>query len=381
MRKVFLVIGNLTILSLALLQAEVVSYRCFLINCNVILPETTLVSIVLSHLVHKTLPVMAATITELLSIREANPSQFETVLNPEKIGNAVNHVYGGNTLGVAIIAAQKTVPFNFFLYSALGNFLGPASKDRKLQCSVRSLRTTKAFATRHVEVHQTQPNGGNRPCLFLTADFQTAEAGSLLTYSRPPRLSYSSVNDCPTVSENRQNLLARNFATEETVSAQKEIYGLIERFFDCRACPEGVLSQNLPSLSKTSSPTTQDHLPLPAKTSADYFRSKRPLQTPAENVSALAFMLDMSLTFLPLVHSGQSLVDDVSALLSLDFAFRVFTNDVDLNAWHLRELSTVAGGEGRTYTEAQVWDGSGRMVCNMTQQSILRPKSKETAKI
>jgi acyl-CoA thioesterase len=34
----------------------------------------------------------------------------------------------------------------------------------------------------------------------------------------------------------------------------------------------------------------------------------------------------------------------------------------------------VAGGEGRTYSEARIWDQTGRMVANLTQQSILRPK-------
>lgn len=66
---------------------------------------------------------------------------------------------------------------------------------------------------------------------------------------------------------------------------------------------------------------------------------------------------------------------------SLDFALRIFVNGgqrgVDLNEWNLREWSTVTGGEGRTYTEASVWDGSGRMVCNMTQQCILRPKAQK----
>lgn len=53
---------------------------------------------------------------------------------------------------------------------------------------------------------------------------------------------------------------------------------------------------------------------------------------------------------------------------------RIFSSDWDLNDWNLRELKTVSGGDGRTYSEARVWNKSGKLVANMTQQSILRPK-------
>ena len=323
---------------------------------------------------------MAATISELLPIREPSPSQFKTTRDPENVGDAISTVYGGNTLSVAIIAASKTLPHDYFLYSALGNFLGPAFTDRKLHCSVRSVRTTKTFATRHVEVSQIQNNGKRRLCIFLTADFQTAEPISLLTFSKPPKTSYSTVNDSPSVEENRQSLLSKNLLSKEVVAFQKDLYGLTERFFECKSCPEGVMAQNPPTFKEKGRPTTQDHLHIYEKTSGDYFRSKCPLKTSAENVAALAFMLDMTLTFLPLIHTGRPLAE-APVLSSLEFAFRIFSNDVDLNKWHLRELSTITGGEGRTYTEAQVWDSRGKMICNMTQQSILRPKIEGMAKM
>lgn len=309
---------------------------------------------------------MAATVIELLSVRETSPSHFESIHNPEKMGNAANIAYGGNTLGVAITAALQTVHSRYFLYSALGNYLGPAFTDRILHCSVRSIRTTKTFATRHVEVSQVQNSGDKRLCLFLTADFQTAEPASLLTYSRPPRMSYRTVEESPTLEENRQDMLDRGLIDQKTMPLSDVLFGLAGRLLERRPCPEGVLTQNLIGLAKKGTPTTQDHLPLPLKTSGDYFRSKHELKTPAEHVSALAFVTDMATSFLPLVHSGQSLTD-ASAQSSLDFAFRVFTNDLDLNQWQLRELSTITGGDGRTYTEAQVWDRHGKMVCSMTQ--------------
>lgn len=323
---------------------------------------------------------MANTITELLSVQRTAPNVFESVHNPEGMGNFAALAYGGNTLAVAVNAAFQTIPGDFFLYSALGNYLGPAFTDRRLQCAVREIRTTKTFATRHVEISQTQKDGKKRPCLFLSADFQIAEPATLLTYSRPPRMIHSAVEDCPTVNQNRQSLLDRGIVTKEAVQMQKKLFGLADRLLDRRLCPEGIITQALTGFAKKGSPTTQDHLSLPSKTSSDYFRSRHSLRCPAEHVSALAFIMDMGTSLLPVVHDGLSL-DEVAAQSSLDFALRIFKNDLDLNAWNLRELSTITGGNGRAYTEAQVWDSKGLMVCNMTQQSILRPKNPTTAKL
>ena len=317
---------------------------------------------------------MANTITDLLSLRQIDTNSFESIHNPGRMGNMADFAYGGNTLAVAVNAAFQTVPSAFFLYSALGNYLGPAFTDRTLQCAVRDIRTTKKFATRHVEVSQVQQKDGKRRlCLFLSADFQTQEPATLLTYSRPPRMTYSAVEDCETIDENRQSFLRRGLADEDTVRMHRAIFGLSERFLDRRPCPEGIVTQTLTGMAKKGIPTTQDHLPLPSRTSGDYFRFKHPLHTPAQHISALAFAMDMGTSFLPLTHTGRSL-DDVLAQSSLEFALRVFANEVDLNRWCLREISTVTGGDGRTYTEAQIWDEGGEMVCNMTQQCILRPK-------
>ena len=318
---------------------------------------------------------MAAAITELLAVRKISPSDFESVHPPGHMGNTANIAYGGNTLAVAINAALQTIlPEKYFLYSALGNYLGPASTDQTLLCSVRSIRTTKTFATRHVEMSQLQKDGRKRLCLFLTADFHIQEPDSLLIYSRPPKGVYSSAQNSPTSHENRQNLSSRGLVDSAALKRNDELFGLSERFFDFLPCPESVMAQTMTGLAKWGTTTTQDHLPIYAKTSADYFRSKHPLQTTAEQITTLAFVMDMATSFLPLIHNGQSLAA-AGTQSSLDFAFRIFTNEIDLcNGWCFRELSTITGAEGRTFGEARVWDEQGkRMLCSMTQQSILRP--------
>ena len=308
---------------------------------------------------------------------------FESIFFPERMGNTANQAYGGNTLAIAVNAALQTVSSKFFLYTAMGNFLGPAFADRTLHCSVRSLRTTKTFATRLVEVSQILDDGQSRLCLFMTADFHVQEPHILLTYSRPPVTEVSELKDSPTTEENLNALLEHGAINKHDVEIHRQLFKLEERLLERRPCTESIMTQTFAGAARKGTITAQDHLPIHDKTSSDYFRVKHRLETPAEHVAALAFVMDMDISFLPLVHSGSSLTE-AGVQSSLDFALRVFVNGgqggVDLNAWNLRELSTVTGGEGRTYTEARVWDEKSRMVCNMTQQCILRPKVKAGAK-
>lgn len=176
-----------------------------------------------------------------------------------------------------------------------------------------------------------------------------------------------------TIADNRQDMLDRGLADPKMVQLHKVSFGLLDRYIEWRVCPDGVLTQNMTGFAKRGTPTTQDSLPLPYRTSGDWFKTKHPMKTSAEHVSALGFIMDGALSFLALTHSGQSLVD-AAAQSSLDFAFRVFENGVTLNEWLLREMITVTGGNGRTFAEAKVWDRKGRMVAEMTQQCILRPQ-------
>ena len=96
-------------------------------------------------------------------------------------------------------------------------------------------------------------------------------------------------------------------------------------------------------------------------------------------MAALGFLLDAGLSFLPLSHSNLFL-DDAGPCSSLDFALRVFADDVDMNQWHLVERRSLCGSLGLTHTIANMFGESGRLVAQMSQQSILRPKPAEQEK-
>ncbi|KAK4086698.1 hypothetical protein ACCO45_010073 [Purpureocillium lilacinum] len=314
---------------------------------------------------------MASTLQQQISVEKLSSDLFTSCFNPGRMGNTKNIAYGGCAVGVGIEAASQTVSPNYVLYSAMGNYLGPAITERKLMCSIRRVRDTRTFATRVVEIGQEQHDGVTRLCMIMVVDFQVKEKDSLLVYSATPQTRYSPVEKCLDTSETIRGMVSKGEVTEELAEVFRVQFDLLGRFFECRGTPEGVISNNLNGLAKGTK-TPQDGMDLTSKTSADWFRCSHPLEMRCSHYAGLGFIMDGALSFLPLAHNAMFL-DDAGACSSLEFAFRLFDTDLDLTRWHLREMKTVTGGNGRTYSESRLWDSEGNMVANMTQQSILRP--------
>jgi acyl-CoA thioesterase II len=315
-------------------------------------------------------------LTDQLAFQPQDPNStdvFECVHPPQKMGNPLNIAYGGYALATACKSAYASVPSGYHLYSLLGNYLGPAYIDRPLRANVRTIRQTRTFATCQISVSQLRDDSEDRVCLVAIADFHVKEVASLLTYSKPPSQSYSHHKDLPAQDQVSQQLLDEGKITKKLLEAHAKTFGLMAGIFDQRPCPESVFAQNLFGMAKHVA-TTQDSLPLTERSTADWFRCLEPQSTPAENLTSLAFIIDSAIAFLPLSFSHMWF-DNVSACSSLDFALRFFVSgdEVDLEKWHLREMKTSVGGEGRSYGESWVWDESGRAVACMSQQSILRP--------
>jgi acyl-CoA thioesterase II len=329
--------------------------------------------------------ISAQTLSDQLALDPGpEPDTFTTRFLPERMGNMGSFAYGGCALGVGVQAACETVQPGYRPYSICGSFLAPVSIDIKLDASVRRVRDTRTFATRLVEISQVQPqkNGKSqrRLCMILLADFHKEGEESMLDFSAPPDGTYSAPENSLTPQEIARNLADSKTITPETETAYNTLFNLMARHFETRLAPEGIGAQNLTGMAKHQ-PTTQDSLPLTSKSTADWIRCRTPLRQdkPLEHYAGLAFILDGYLSFLAGMHNHMFL-DDAAACASLDFAMRVFSSQWDLTQWNLREMKSVAGGEGRTYSEARLWNAEGRLVANMTQQSILRPFGKKKNK-
>lgn len=313
--------------------------------------------------------------TEALSFKDISEHEFETVYPPERMGNAANIAYGGYALATAAKGAYRTVPSGYHLYSMMGNFLGPAMTDRPLGCSVRIIRQTRTFATRQVEISQKQDNGTKRPCLIALCDFQIDEP-ALMTYSAPPKMKYTPLEKLgDTLGQLKVKLVKDGTIPQAHADLHTQNFAPMLRFFESHHAPEGIFGQNLTGMLKNLI-TTQEHLPLTSRTTAEYLRARNAASWKEEDhVAALVFHMDAAVAFAPLSFNHMYL-DDSAACSTLDFALRVFRNGVRMDEWGLKELSTSVGAVGRTFSEARFWDGQGNCVASMTQQSILRPRKK-----
>lgn len=86
------------------------------------------------------------------------------------------------------------------------------------------------------------------------------------------------------------------------------------------------------------------------------------------------------MSYLGLAHDNKSM-EDASVTASLDFALRIFSNDVKPQEWHPPELKTIVGADGQIYSKAQLFECSGRIVASMTQQCMVRRKTEPRANI
>jgi acyl-CoA thioesterase II len=311
------------------------------------------------------------TFLETFEMKATGPTTSVTTHPPEQMGNSAAIAYGGHTLAVAVKAAANSVPMNYRLYSLLGQYLGPALTDRVLKTTIREIRQTRTFATRLVEVSQKTDSGEDRACVIALADFQVPEVASLLEYHvKPMRLytHHSKLEDGPT---QRQRQVDEGKAPQALKDAFEIAFGLMQRFFETKPCPEGVFAQTMNGIMKKAS-TTQDGLPAPEKSTADWVKTHETFPGHAENMAALVFQLDGAAGFLGLGFNNL-FIDDAGAASSLDFAMRVFDNEIDMGRWHLKELISPVAAEGRTFTEARLWSEDGACVAHMTQQTILRP--------
>ncbi|ORY67516.1 thioesterase-like superfamily-domain-containing protein [Pseudomassariella vexata] len=317
---------------------------------------------------------MAETLAAQLAVEQTGPGEFISQSLPAWMGNSLPIAYGGCTLGIATRAAIVTVPSSHSLYSLVGHYLGPASIKQKLLCTVHTMRNTKNFATRRVEVKQHQPDGKLRVCLELLADFHVQEP-ELMSYSALPSHPYSGPDSNPTIPA-----LATSLANEGKLDKRQAalavapdgMFKMTTKYFDMRPCVEGPAGQTLFGLAR-GIPTTQDELSVTEKASAEWVKTWDKVDGVGERMATLSFLMDGALAFLPLAHSSMWF-DDTEANSSLDFALRIFVPNIDLGDWHLRERKTHAAGFGRQYSEGRLWDEKGTLVACMTQQCILRPK-------
>jgi acyl-CoA thioesterase len=244
---------------------------------------------------------MAQSLAELVELTVLGSNRFESRHNAEFNGGLDPRIgYGGGTLAFGINAASATVKETYRVYSALGNFLSSATTDQKLHAEVTPIRDTRIFATRRVEISQHTGNNEKdgkdrnfRPIMFMVVDFQVPEPDSLLTYSAPSTMAYSSPSESLSQDDMRRLAKEKN-VSEKMYAAFERRFGNMQKYAERRSPPEGISTQTFngmdckPRCTVHQSvdslilkigmvpelPTTQDSLAVTDKRNCFWFRSK-----------------------------------------------------------------------------------------------------------
>lgn len=245
------------------------------------------------------------TVAELFSVRQISPDTYVSIHNQRPMGNKQPIAFGGGTMGCAVTSAYASLPTTgtYHAYSIQGNFLGPTFIDRPLKCKVTKLRDTRTFATRQVLVYQEQDgNKGDRICLNLVADFQTHEPATVMKFSTTPTRDWGPPELAKTWYQRRAELLKDGKMTEAEVKFSEKMFSLAATFFDCRHAPNSFMGESMLGFVKDVK-TDQDSLSLTERVSADWVRIPHKLGPESEHVAGLVAMMDMAMSFLPLVSS------------------------------------------------------------------------------
>jgi acyl-CoA thioesterase II len=321
----------------------------------------------------------ADSVARVLGMREVSQDEFESVHPPESIDAVVTVAYGGCTTGMIVNAAHSTVSSGLHLYSVQGIFMGPAMVDRPLRLQVRRMRDTRTFATRQVEASQLLDDGTRRTCLVVLADFMAQEKAVAFDYSEKPRRGWGTPEQAKSLEEIGDECLRAGKISQKTRDVVDEKITFFRRLFEIRFLPGTPFGDSMIGLVRAM-PTAQDGLPIADKVSADWIRSRAPLSSQNEHLAAMAYLMDMAAGSLAAAHNHQGL-EDLGVCSSLEFSLRFFSNKVNINEWHLREMSARVGAEGRSFHEIRVWDTQHKLVAILTQQAIMRPKAPSKPKI
>lgn len=252
-------------------------------------------------------------------------------------------VFGGQVIGQALIAAQRTVAVERAVHSLHCYFLHPGDLKVPIVYEVDRIRDGGSFTTRRVVAIQH-----GTPIFSMSASFQKTEPG--LTHCMP----------MPDV------------APPEALPSERE---LVERYLE--AAPENVRGYWLRERPIELRPVDATH----------YVSSKTldPIQNvwmrttgelpddPAIQAAALAYASDMTLIDTALFAHGRSVFDPRIQVASLDHAIW-FHRPIRMQDWHLYAQDSPNSSGARGLARGGVYSRDGQLVASIAQEGLIRER-------
>ncbi|WP_304270684.1 acyl-CoA thioesterase II [Pseudoglutamicibacter cumminsii] len=283
----------------------------------------------------------------LLDLTEPGAQTHEiiSVGHTPKVGPA--RVYGGQVLGQAVVAAQRTVADDRPIHSLHGYFLRPGDPQKPITYGVAELRDGRSFSARRVNAYQD-----GKPIISMSASFQTPGSGPLFQDTMPEGVP--APEDVPTLDE-------------ELAHIDHPLKDMVTKYrpFDLRY-PGG-------SLYVQPAEPPERHL-VWMKTRADL------PDDPLLHRAALAFASDFTQVETALRRMGVSWVglDRLGAsYASLDHSMW-WHRDARVDEWLLFDHHATTAQDGRSLIRSSVFNREGQLVASVVQEAMIRlPEDQE----
>ncbi len=253
-------------------------------------------------------------------------------------------VFGGQVIGQALVAAQRTVENGRQVHSLHCYFMRPGDPSVPIIYEVDRLRDGGSFTTRNVVAIQH-----GEAIFSLLASFQAAEAG--LEHQLP-------MPEVP--------------APEELPSEKQ----LAEQYID--HAPENVRRYWQRDRPIELRPVDLKHYVSREKLEPRqniWFRATGSLpRDPAVQAAVLAYASDMTLLDTSLFAHGMSVFDSRLQVASLDHSVW-FHRPVNMEEWHLYSQDSPSSAGGRGLNRGMIHTRDGVLVASVAQEGLIRVRA------
>lgn len=252
-------------------------------------------------------------------------------------------VFGGQVIGQALAAAQRTIAKERPVHSLHCYFMRPGDPSVPIEYEVNLMRDGGSFSTRHVLAYQR-----SKPIFSLSASFQRDEPGLEHAFAMPA--------DVP---------------PPEKLMGEKE---LIAQFID--DVPPNVRrywGRERPiELRPVSLVHYMSSEPLPPRQDV-WVRATGPVPDDrATQAAVLAYLSDMTLLDTSLFIHGRSIFDPTLQVASIDHAMWFHRPD-RLDDWLLYTQDSPNTSGARGFTRGSLYNRDGQLVASVAQEGLIRP--------
>jgi acyl-CoA thioesterase-2 len=252
-------------------------------------------------------------------------------------------VFGGQVIGQALVAAQRTVEAGRHVHSLHCYFMRPGDPAVPIIYEVSRLRDGGSFTTRNVVAIQH-----GEAIFSLLASFQAHEAGLEHQMAMP---------DVP---------------LPEDLPSEKQ---LAEQYID--HAPENVRRYWQRDRPIELRPLDLKHYVSREKLEPRqniWFRATGPLPgDPAVHASVLAYASDMTLLDTSLFAHGMSVFDPKLQVASLDHSVW-FHRPANMEEWHLYTQDSPSSAGARGLNRGMIYSRDGVLVASVAQEGLIRLK-------